>query len=214
MSRKTSGFSTAEPRSQKDPYRSHPIGQALRSKHGRGPANGAGEPALAPLAPPGLARFNRRTALFSVPAAPDQPGSAHDLTWTFVLPKNGPDLDVDSVGPTVWFGGPVDDPNSLFGQGFEELQFYPNAVVTRCTPHSGFEVQHSTGSWSVCSPRLIDPSHGSEAGLPRASDGSFSYGVDYPTTSDDFGRVDQFATTTECDGAFGPDTTYCATQVP
>ena len=26
--------------------------------------------------------------------------------------------------------------------------------------------------------------------------------------------VDQFATTTECDGAFGPDTTYCATQVP
>jgi hypothetical protein len=82
----------------------------------------------------------------------DLPGSAKNLTWTFVLPKNGPLFDVDAVGPTFWLGGPVDDPNSLFGQAFEELQFYPNAVVTRCTPNGGFEVKHRIGSWSVCSP--------------------------------------------------------------
>jgi len=44
-----------------------------------------------------------------------------------------------------------DDPNSLFGQAFEELQFYPNALVSNC--------RRTAGSWSptcrattVCSP--------------------------------------------------------------
>jgi len=82
----------------------------------------------------------------------DLPGSAKNLTWTFVLPKNGPHFDIDAVGPTFWFGGPVDDPNSLFGQAFEELQFYPNAVVQQCGSNGGFEVKHVVGSWSVCSP--------------------------------------------------------------
>jgi hypothetical protein len=82
----------------------------------------------------------------------DLPGSAKNLTWTFVLPSNGTDFDVDAVGPTFWLGGPVDDPNSLFGQAFEELQFYPNAVVARCTPNGGYEVKHRIGAWSVCSP--------------------------------------------------------------
>jgi hypothetical protein len=324
----------------------------------------------------------------------DQPGSAQDLTWTFVLPKNGPNFDVDAVGPTFWFGGPVNDPNSLFGQGFEELQFYPNSVVTRCTPNGGFELKHSTGSWSVCSPvwsihptgqkpvyhepaafnamltrdgsngplvmkqgdritvhffvtsakdgwhitvtdlttgqagtivlksqkdgplmpsysqqqlgnslkwgavqdapasfvweightspftspasafcwpgepgcysydasawqdhsppihiesvtfadgsqptgwavvsdyggkaEVTDPTETgstcSAYGGPfciypwfsQNDDGSFSYGVDYPSTVDDFGQADQFNQTTQCDGSFGPDTTYCATQI-
>ncbi len=80
------------------------------------------------------------------------PGSAQDLTWTFDLPGNGAKYDVDAVGPTFWFGGPVTDPNSLFGQAFEELQFYPNAVVQRCTPNGGFEVKHVVGAYSVCSP--------------------------------------------------------------
>src|SRR6185437_591238 len=53
-------------------------------------------------------------------------GSAQDITWRFVLPSNG-SFPVDAVGPTFWFGGTVNDPNSLFGQAFEELQFYPNA---------------------------------------------------------------------------------------
>jgi hypothetical protein len=82
----------------------------------------------------------------------DLPGSAKNLTWTFVLPRNGPHFDVDAVGPTFWLGGPVDDANSLFGQAFEELQFYPNAVVQRCGPNGGYVVKHRVGSWSVCSP--------------------------------------------------------------
>ncbi|HEX6490943.1 MAG TPA: hypothetical protein VF002_06180, partial [Gaiellaceae bacterium] len=59
-------------------------------------------------------------------------GSAQDLTWTVVLPTDGATR-VDSVGPTFWIGGTVTDPNSLFGQAFLELQFYPNSLTTGCT---------------------------------------------------------------------------------
>ena len=38
------------------------------------------------------------------------PGSAKDLTWTAVLPKDGR-LPVSDVGPTFWWGGTVTDPN-------------------------------------------------------------------------------------------------------
>jgi hypothetical protein len=79
------------------------------------------------------------------------PGSARDLTWTVVLPSDGT-VPVDAVGPTFWFGGTVTDPNSLFGQAFVELQFYPNAVVTNCTPGGGFVVKNVPGAYSVCSP--------------------------------------------------------------
>ena len=82
----------------------------------------------------------------------DLPGSAKDATWTFELPANGSSFDVNAVGPTFWFGGPVKDPNSLFGQAFEELQFYPNSVVTKCGPNGGSEVKQVTGAYSVCSP--------------------------------------------------------------
>jgi hypothetical protein len=82
----------------------------------------------------------------------DQPGSAKDLTWTFVLPSNGANVDVDAVGPTFWFGGPVDDSNSYLGQAYEELQFYPNAVVTNCEPNGGAAMKHQAGAWTVCSP--------------------------------------------------------------
>src|SRR5690242_2820493 len=63
-------------------------------------------------------------------------GSARDLTWTLVLPTNEAGTSeaevgqVDSVGPTFWIGGTVTDPNSLFGQAFLELQFYPNSLIT------------------------------------------------------------------------------------
>ncbi len=80
------------------------------------------------------------------------PGSAQNLTWTFELPENGSHFDVNAVGPTFWFGGPVKDPSSLFGQAFAELQFYPNSVVRRCTPNGGSEVKRVTGAYTVCSP--------------------------------------------------------------
>jgi hypothetical protein len=80
------------------------------------------------------------------------PGSARNVTWSFRLPANGSRFPVDAVGPTFWFGGPVTDPNSLFGQAFQELQFYPNAVVRNCTPNGGFVVAQVPGAYTVCSP--------------------------------------------------------------
>jgi hypothetical protein len=80
------------------------------------------------------------------------PGSAKDITWTAVLPSNGSFFPVDAVGPTFWFGGSVKDPKSLFGQAFEELQFYPNALVTNCTPNGGYELSEAPGDYTVCSP--------------------------------------------------------------
>jgi hypothetical protein len=38
---------------------------------------------------------------------------------------------------------------------------------------------------------------------------AFSYGADYPGTQFDYGQAAQFATTTQCGGPFGPDSTYC-----
>ena len=74
------------------------------------------------------------------------PGSAQDLTWTVVLPTDqagttaGQEGQVDSVGPTFWIGGTVTDPNSLFGEAFLELQFYPNSIVTNCSAGGGYNV--------------------------------------------------------------------------
>jgi len=79
------------------------------------------------------------------------PGSARDLTWTVVLPTGGT-FPVSTTGPTFWFGGTVTDPNSLFGQAFVELQFYPDALVTKCTPNGGFIVSYSPNTYTACSP--------------------------------------------------------------
>jgi hypothetical protein len=80
------------------------------------------------------------------------PGSGRDVTWTFTLPSNGSHYGVDAVGPTFWFGGPVTDPDSLFGQAFLEVQFYPNSVVTGCTPNGGFKLKQTPGAYGVCTP--------------------------------------------------------------
>jgi hypothetical protein len=80
------------------------------------------------------------------------PGSGKNATWTFTLPKNGSHYGVDAVGPTFWFGGPVDDPDSLFGQAFLEVQFYPNTVIGNCLPNGGYTVKYVPGAYSVCSP--------------------------------------------------------------
>ena len=78
-------------------------------------------------------------------------GSAQDLTWTVVLPTDSTTIpmsqtgpgQVDAVGPTFWIGGTVTDPNSLFGQAFLELQFYPNSITTGCTAGGGFNLTYS-----------------------------------------------------------------------
>ncbi len=86
-------------------------------------------------------------------------GSAQDLTWTIVLPTDGT-VNVDAVGPTFWIGGTVTDPNSLFGQAFLELQFYPNSITTGCTAGGGFNVSFSLNTYTVCSPVWEVSQHG------------------------------------------------------
>ena len=80
------------------------------------------------------------------------PGSARDLTWTFVLPSDGA-VPVSAVGPTFWFGGVVGpDLTSFGGQDFLEVQFYPDALVHNCTPNGGFVVSYAPNTYTVCSP--------------------------------------------------------------
>ena len=80
-------------------------------------------------------------------------GSAQDLTWTAILPKDGT-VPVSAVGPTFWWGGAVSDPNphALFGQAFLELQFYPDSVVNTCSSDGGYNVTNAPDKFSVCSP--------------------------------------------------------------
>jgi hypothetical protein len=102
--------------------------EAYRYKHG---CSGHDEPEIDPLS--------------------DLPGSAKDLTWTVVLPSDQK-YEVSDTGPTFWFGGPVNDPRSDFGQAFVELQFYPDALVTKCTGGGGFQLVHAPNTYTACSP--------------------------------------------------------------
>src|SRR5215470_16526735 len=79
------------------------------------------------------------------------PGSARDLTWTAVLPTDGT-APVSDVGPTFWFGGTVNDPKSVFGQAFVELQFYPDSLIVKCFTNGAFEVRHAPNTYTACSP--------------------------------------------------------------
>jgi len=81
------------------------------------------------------------------------PGSAKNITWRFVLPTDGT-VPVSAVGPTFWFGGTVTDPNpkDIFGEGFLEVQFYPDGVLSNCTPNGGFVLTHVPNAYTVCTP--------------------------------------------------------------
>jgi hypothetical protein len=79
------------------------------------------------------------------------PGSARDLTWTFVLPADGASP-VSATGPAFWFGGTVRDNDSLLNQAFLELQFYPDAIVKKCASNGGFNLDYAPNVYSVCSP--------------------------------------------------------------
>jgi hypothetical protein len=64
------------------------------------------------------------------------------------------------VGPTFWIGGVVTDPNSLGGQAFLELQFYPNSITTGCTPGGGYNVKYAANTYTACSPVWAVSPHG------------------------------------------------------
>jgi hypothetical protein len=77
--------------------------------------------------------------------------SAQNFTWTVVLPSDG-SQPVSATGPAFWFGGPVTDPDSLFGQAFLEVQFYPDSTLQKCASNGGFNVTYSPNSYGVCAP--------------------------------------------------------------
>lgn len=78
------------------------------------------------------------------------PGSAKDLTWKVVLPKDGI-TQVSSVG-SFWFGGVVSDPQSIYNQAFFEAQFYPDTVVTGCNRFGGYYPVHVRDAYTSCTP--------------------------------------------------------------
>jgi hypothetical protein len=61
---------------------------------------------------------------------------------------------VTSAGPTFWFGGTVKDsnPKKIGGEGFLELQIYPDSLVKQCTPAGGVWVKHEVGVYTACLP--------------------------------------------------------------
>jgi len=92
------------------------------------------------------------------------PGSARDLTWTAVLPTGGRSR-VSDVGPTFWFGGTVNDPKSVFGQAFLELQFYPDSLVAKCFSNGAFSVSFAPDTYTACSPVFKIVPTGGKSGI-------------------------------------------------
>jgi hypothetical protein len=99
-------------------------------------------------------------------------GSAQNITWRVALPADGT-FPVSSVGPTFWFGGTVKDsnPKKLGGEGFLELQFYPDSFTKQCTPNGGFNVQQQPNVYTACSPVWTLQQQGQQITEPAAFNG-------------------------------------------
>jgi hypothetical protein len=100
------------------------------------------------------------------------PGSARNITWHVQLPADGA-VPVSSVGPTFWFGGTVADSNpvKIGGEGFLELQFYPDSFVKSCPSNGGFIVKHAPNVYTACSPVWTITKKGNSIGEPAAFNG-------------------------------------------
>ena len=81
------------------------------------------------------------------------PGSARNIAWTAVLPKDGR-IPVSDLSFGFWWGGTVTDANpiALFNQAFLEVQFYPDAIVTGCGSDGSYTVVPAKNKYTVCSP--------------------------------------------------------------
>src|SRR3954447_8447975 len=100
------------------------------------------------------------------------PGSAQNITWRVALPADGT-VPVSSVGPTFWFGGTVKDsnPKKLGGEGFLELQFYPDSFTKQCTANGGFNVAQEPNVYTACSPVWTLEQQGKQITEPAAFNG-------------------------------------------
>jgi len=100
------------------------------------------------------------------------PGSARNITWRVALPADGT-FPVSSVGPTFWFGGTVKDtnPNKIGGEGFLELQFYPDSFAKKCSSNGGFSVTQQANVYTACSPVWTIAQQGGQIIEPAAFNG-------------------------------------------
>jgi hypothetical protein len=100
------------------------------------------------------------------------PHSARDITWRVQLPANGK-TNVSSVGPTFWFGGTVGDsnPDKIGGEGFLEMQFYPDARLTACSDDGDFFFNQEVGTYTACSPVWTIAQEGDDIIEPAAFNG-------------------------------------------
>ncbi len=90
--------------------------------------------------------------------------SASNVSYSIVLPTDGTGTgarQVVDMGPTFWIGAATQDSHSLFGQAFEELQFYPDAMLASpyCGSNGSFFTTHSPNTYTVCAPAwAVNPS--------------------------------------------------------
>jgi hypothetical protein len=101
------------------------------------------------------------------------PRSAQNITWRVQLPADGAVVPVSSVGPTFWFGGTVKDsnPHKIGGEGFLELQFYPDSLTKNCTGNGGFSLIHAPNVYTACSPVWTLRKRGRDVSEPAAFNG-------------------------------------------
>jgi hypothetical protein len=100
------------------------------------------------------------------------PGSAQNINWRVALPADGA-VPVSRVGNTFWFGGTVKDsnPKKIGGQGFLELQLYPDSFTTKCSSNGGFSVNQEPNVYTACSPVWTIEQKGNQITEPAAFNG-------------------------------------------
>jgi hypothetical protein len=108
-----------------------------------------------------------------------------------------------SYNAPAWAGtSPIQIKGVTFGNGQAASKY---AVVSDFGGRA--EVDQYCGAANYGSPFCIYPWYTLGAS-------GFHYGADFPDNANDYGQVNQFQTTTDCDGPFGTDSTYCSTVLP
>jgi hypothetical protein len=100
------------------------------------------------------------------------PRSAENISWRVRLPADGT-FPVSSVGNAFWFGGTVKDsnPHKIGGQGFLELQFYPDSFTKNCGSNGSFSLVHEPDVYTACSPVWTLQKRGKGIAEPAAFNG-------------------------------------------
>jgi hypothetical protein len=146
------------------------------------------------------------------------------LGWGIV--DDTPNSFVWEIGHTSPFTQPADEfcvPGQTFCDsydaahwlGFSPLQIKSVTFADGSTPSNWAVVSDYGGTAEV---NQYCPSYGGPYCIYpwyafNGTDSAFTYGADYPGTKYDYGQAGQFATTMQCGGPFGPDSTYCDTII-